>query len=97
MREFTEVILLNTPYKIDSFLLEANHTEKIYIFYYIKAIFDIYFTLHNTHNINANQVTKFSTAMHNILKPYTLARFEPTIVCSGDGDDDLYNMPPCKL
>jgi hypothetical protein len=26
--------------------------------------------------------------MHKLLKPYILARFEPTIFSSGDGDDD---------
>jgi hypothetical protein len=28
--------------------------------------------------------------MYKHLKPYTIARFEPTIFCSGGGDDDHY-------
>jgi hypothetical protein len=32
---------------------------------------------------------------YKILKPYTLALFEPTIFCSGDGRDDhtIYPFP----
>jgi hypothetical protein len=35
-----------------------------------------------------------STAMFKALKPYTLAGFEPGIVCFGGGRDDHYATPP---
>jgi hypothetical protein len=35
-------------------------------------------------------VIKNSIAMYKFLKTYTLERFEPTIFCSGGGDDDPY-------
>jgi hypothetical protein len=43
----------------------------------------------NKDNNNANSATKNSTAMSKNLT-YTLARFEPTIICSVGGDDDPY-------
>jgi hypothetical protein len=36
-------------------------------------------------------------AMYKILKPYTLARFEPAIFCSVDGDDDHYTRAPTYI
>jgi hypothetical protein len=50
----------------------------------------------STHNNNANQVT-YKEQHYNVLNPYTLPEFEPTLVYSIGGDDDHYTMPPGQL